>query len=205
MKTRRFLPIIGICGGLLFGFLILTNVAFASLYGRSVYGNCAYGEDCSITLATSGTVTLDVLPTQSGAYSIQGDEVEVTTDSLAGYTLSLEMGSEETNELAGIGGVLESTTATAASPASLSGTSWGFRVDGLAGFGTGPTTPIESQPSSSLTFGGVPLLGSPITLKTTDIDASSGDITDVWYGVRADSAASSGAYTGTVVYTAVAL
>ena len=80
---------------------------------------------------------------------------------------------------------------------------WGYRIDGALGFGAGPTSAITSQPSSSLTFAGVPLLGAPQEIKVTASGAPSGDVTNVWYGIRADISKPSGTYTSTVTYTAI--
>jgi hypothetical protein len=81
---------------------------------------------------------------------------------------------------------------------------WGYRVDGLASFGSGPTTTINSGSVPSTTFAKVP----PSNLAGTQVASSSGAAnpavnTTVWYGVCANSAVPAGSYTVTVTYTAV--
>jgi hypothetical protein len=81
---------------------------------------------------------------------------------------------------------------------------WGYRVDGVAGFGAGPTSSQASGSVPSTSFAGVP----PSNLAGT-IVASSNSIanpavpTTVWYGVCANSSAAAGNYSVVVTYTAV--
>lgn len=207
MRIPRFKQCVLIVFGAFFCLFLALNsrLSEASLYGRGTYGNCTYSEPCSISVATSGTVSLNATPGANSVYSIAGDTVEVTTNSTGGYSLSLNMDSSTENTLVGANDSIAASSGTLGSPVVLALNSWGFRIDGLASFGSGPTAPITSQPSSALTFAGVPLLASPATIKTTATSAPSGDITEIWYGVRADSALESGLYSGAVTYTAVAL
>lgn len=194
--------------GTVLSLLILCSASVqASKYGRGVYGECLYG-GCSITLATSGTVDLSTIPTTGSVYTINNDEVTVTTNSPGGYTLSISSTSDNASSRQLVGpapSVFEPATGTAAVPATLGLNEWGFRVDAQAGFGSGPTTQLANGASSALTFAGLPLLSTPSVLKTTSTSALSGDTTDVWYGIRATTDNPSGTYTQTVLYTAVSL
>lgn len=185
--------------------LLLTPLTLAAPYGTGKYSACTYGEGCNISLSTSGTVDLDVLPTASGVVTIEKDEVTVTTNSSTGFELRLESSSGSENGLINGPNSIGAVSGTAVSPAVLGLNQWGYRVDGLSGFGAGPTGSIQNQPSSSLEFAGLPLLGSPQVIKTTASSAPSGDTTEVWYGVRADMDRPAGSYTATVVYTAIVL
>lgn len=175
----------------------------ASLYGRGIYGACGYSESCTISLMTNGTVDLGVEPTESGVYTIDRDIVEVTTNNPFGYQLLIETESEEENGLVGSSATIPATSGTAGSPSVLSGNQWGLRIDGQGGFGSGPTSAINSQSSSSLTFAGIPMQGNPMLIATYAESALEGFAYDVWYGIRADTSVPSGEYTATVVYTAV--
>lgn len=180
--------------------------AEATPYGRGRYGTCTYNSGgCTISLATSGTVDLTLQPTVSGVYTIDKDEVEVTTNSNDGFTLSLESASPTENALVGSSGSIAASSGTPASPMALALNNWGFRVDNLSGFGVGPTSAVQNQSSSSLTFAGVPLEGSSVTVRSYDDSAPSGVSTDVWYGVGADLTLPADTYTQVVTYTAVAL
>jgi len=183
--------------------LLAPSIVFATNYGAGVYGSCTYNETCTISIATSGTVTLPATTNPSGVVTIDKDIVTVTTNSSGGYTLSLESVSGSSSELVNGGEVIPAISATAGSPATLGLNEWGYRIDGALGFGAGPTSAITSQPSSSLTFAGVPLLGAPQDIKVTASSAPSGDVTNIWYGLRADMSKPAGTYTSTVTYTAV--
>lgn len=183
--------------------LLAPSFALATNYGEGIYGSCTYNETCSISLTTSGTVTLPLTPSPSGAVTIDKDVVNVTTNSGGGYTLRLESVSGTSNNLVNGGEDIPAISATPGSPATLGLNEWGYRIDGALGFGAGPSSAITNQPSSSLTFAGVPLLGSPQNIKITASSAPSGDITNVWYGVRADISKPAGNYSSTVTYTAI--
>lgn len=178
----------------------------AAPYGRGLYGTCNFGEGgCTISLATSDTVALSLTPTATGVYTIDNDAVEVTTNSDDGFTLSIESDAPDSSDLEGDDGVIAPVSGSPASPATLDMNQWGYRVDGMFGFGAGPTSAAQNQSSSSLTFAGLPLSGSPAILATLDESAPAGIVVDVWYGVRGDTSIPSGAYTRTLTYTAVAL
>lgn len=179
----------------------------ALLYGEGTYNQCTYNGDCPISVATTGTVSLPLTPTATGVYTIAKDSVTVTTDNPTGYSLTLE-----TNDDGALGDCLEdgpsaicATSGTTASPAVLDLNSWGFRLDGLGSFGLGPTAALSNGSSSSLTFAAVPKLNSPTVIKSSGVSATTGDVTDVWYGVRVNTTPSDGDYYRTVIYTAVTL
>lgn len=186
------------------GLFIIGGVVSANPYGRGEYGLCNYGDACTISVATLGTVSLSLDPTPSGVFTIDKDQVTVVSNSVDGYTLTLESASGTENSLVGTVDELTAVSGTTASPTTLTGNEWGFRIDSYDGFGAGPTSAITSQSSSSLTFAGVPLNGSPTTIKTTS-SATAGDNTDVWYGARADFGVAPDTYSQTVVYTATTL
>ncbi len=86
----------------------------------------------------------------------------------------------------------------------MSVNTWGYRVDGIGGFGAGPTSAQSSAAiSGSIKFAAVPATGSPNTIKTTTGTASS-DTTSVWYGIAANTTQPNGTYTNSVTYTATA-
>ncbi len=154
-----------------------------------------------ISVTSSGTVTADITPTVSGAQTTSSDTVSVTTNDTAGYTLTLEDTNATTSLTSGANNIL-ATTGTQASPIALVSGRWGYRVDGVGGFGAGPTSSGSSTPIGSVTYAGVPANGSPNTLKTTSSTANA-DITTVWYSVAANATQPTGVYTDIVVYTAL--
>jgi hypothetical protein len=156
-----------------------------------------------ITLLTSsGTVTLDSVPTGAGVQTIASDTVTVSTNDAAGYTLKLNETAASSALVSG-GNSIPATAGTYGTPIAEVANTWGYRVDGLGSFGAGPTSGASSTAIGSAKFAAVPATASPQTLKTTATTASS-DTTTVWYGLAVSTATPSGTYTNSVTYTAVA-
>jgi hypothetical protein len=132
--------------------------AFAIHYGSGLYGACQYGS-CSISIGSATSVAIDVTPTASGSCTIQKDAVAVSTDNSAGYSLSFADNSTNTALTNGQTNI-PATTATQASPTSLTINHWGYRVDGVGGFGAGPTTAQSNVAISTAKFAGVPASNS---------------------------------------------
>lgn len=151
-------------------------------------------------LTSSGTVNINVTPTGAGAQTIASDTVTVSTNNTAGYVLQL---AEATTDTALISGAdtIPASAGTQAAPEVMAVNTWGYRVDGVGGFGVGVTNSAASTAIGAATFAAVPTTGSPDTLKTTATSAAN-DTTVVWYGVAADTTQNDGTYTNTVTYTA---
>lgn len=156
-----------------------------------------------ISMSTSGTVNVDVVPTGAGAQTIAADTVTVSTNDTSGYTLQLEENAASTDLVSG-SYTIPHSSASQGTPLAMSVNTWGYRVDGIGGFGAGPTSGQSSQPiSGTIKFAAVPDSGSPNTIKTTSGTATN-DTTSVWYGVAADTSQQAGTYTNVVKYTATA-
>jgi hypothetical protein len=169
-------------------------------YGSGNYGTCTF-DTCSISISTSGSIDLSATVSPSDVYTIAGDSVTISTGADTGYTLTLASSGAGTSLTSG-GDTVAASGGSPASPTVLAANTWGYRIDGLSGFGAGPTTPVSNAPSSSLTFAGVPANGSPQTIRTTS-DVAAAEITNVWYGLRANLSLPPGTYTGSITYTAV--
>jgi hypothetical protein len=156
----------------------------------------------TITLTSNGTVNLNAIPTGNGVQTIASDTVSVSTNDGSGYTLQLNETNGSTTLTSG-SNTIPATTGTKSSPVAETAESWGYRVDSIGGFGSGPTTSLSNQPIGSLTFAAVPASTSPDTIKTTATTANN-DTTNVWYGIAVDTSVPSGTYTNSVTYTAVA-
>lgn len=150
---------------------------------------------------TSGTVNVDVTPSGACAQTIASDTITVSTNNAAGYNLKLAESTASSDLVSG-GDVIPASAGTQASPVVAAVNTWGYRVDGLGGFGAGPTSAVSNQPIGARTFAAVPATGSPNTLKTTSAPATN-DTTTVWYQVTADTSTPPGTYTNIVLYTAV--
>jgi hypothetical protein len=173
----------------------------STTYGSGSYGDCNYGS-CSITLSSGGAVNIDVTPTQTGTCSIASDIVSVLTDSTAGYTVQLASSTTDTNLVNGAS-TIATSSGTAATPAILTPNAWGWRIDGLSGFGAGPTSAQSNITAPVSGFAGVPASNAaPATIKTSSTAANPAVDTTVWYGLCADTSALNGTYTTQVTYTA---
>lgn len=180
-----------------------------SPYGAGAYGECQYGYEgstCSITISNNGFILdLFITPTQAGSCTIQSDQVSVATYDPAGYTLTL--GDQTTNTKLVNGSYNIATDGgSPASPATLAD-DWGYRVDSLSGFGSGPTSPVTNSGLSSLGFAGIESSGNPAdTIASTSSYNGSPVTTTIWYGVCLDYgvAIPTGLYSSTVIYTATA-
>lgn len=154
-------------------------------------------------LSSSGTVNIGVTPTGSGAQTIASDTVTVSTNDVAGYTLKLAETTASTTLSSG-GNTIPASSGSQASPIAQIANTWGYRVDGVGGFGAGPTSSASNVAiSGSIKFAAIPATASPDTLKTTAATAAN-DTTTVWYGVAANTNQPSGTYTNSVTYTATA-
>ncbi len=151
---------------------------------------------------TSGTVNVDVIPSGAGAQTIASDTITISTNNPTGYTLKIAESTASSDLVSG-GDTIPASAGTQASPVVASANTWGYRVDGVGGFGAGPTSSASNAAiSGSIKFAAVPATGSPNTIKTTSAPASN-DTTTVWYGVAANTSTPPGTYTNIVLYTAV--
>lgn len=185
--------------GLMIGLFVFTSASVSAITETTIISSTI---DSVITLTTNGTVNVDVTPTGSGAQTVANDTATVSTNSSTGYTLQLSTTTATTALESGANSI-PAHTGTQASPTALAANTWGYRVDGVGGFGAGPTSGSSNQPISSATYAGVPSNASPVTLKTTS-GVASNDATDVWYSVAANTTQPSGTYTQSVTYTATA-
>jgi hypothetical protein len=171
-------------------------------YGDGLYGSCTYSS-CGIGLTTNGTISLNVTPNGSTTCSVASDSVAVLTDSSTGYTLTFNDSATISNLTTGTYNI-PTSSGTAASPVALAADTWGYRVDGLSGFGAGPTSGGTNIGIPAVNFAGIPNSTLPAnTLATSASPANPAVTTNVWYGVCADLAIPATTYTSTVLYTAV--
>lgn len=182
--------------------LLFSGIAWAdNNYGAGTYGACQYGS-CSLTLSSSGSVSLDIVPTASGVCTVQSDSVSVLTDNSNGYSLTIG-GAAASSALTNGTSTIAAAPGTFAVPQVLGNNTWGYRVDSTGNFGAGPTTSQSNSSPSALTFAALPTSSqSADTLANTTSPADPAAITTVWYGVCANLATVAGTYTAQVTYTA---
>lgn len=198
MKRQR--GIVGIVAAAMVCFALLGLPVVATDYGSGAYGACQY-QTCSISVASSGTANVPITPGGGTTCTTASDTVTVSTGSSTGYTLQLAA-SDGSNDLTSGSSTISASTGTQSSPTALVANSWGYRVDGVGGFGAGPTTAGVNTAVPTEPFAAVPIAASPDTIASTSSSATN-EATDVWYGVCVDAATPAGTYVDTVTYTAV--
>lgn len=153
-----------------------------------------------ISYSSSGTVTLGAItPTSGGLQSTNDDVVSGDTNDGGGYNVTLQENSASSTAMLSGSNTLPTSAGTTTSPVGLAANTWGWRMDGVAGFGSGPTSTISNASPSSLTYAAIPANASPYTIINTSSAGSSS--TDVWYSAMVNTSQPSGAYSTTVLYT----
>ena len=176
---KKTILILAFCSTL-FSSLALPAVCFAQPYGKGVYGaNVPYGNLTSLSIATSGNISIPITPTTSGTLATGNSVVTVTSTDVMGYKLYIRA-LNDTN-MNNLGALLP--TSGNATPASLAINTWGYNTD------------------ASNNFVGMTL--SDILIRAVGTPVSAGDVTTVTYGINIDLAKPAGNYVTSIVYTAV--
>ena len=194
--------LLGLLASLSLAVMLPSLNAAALNYGQGTYGTCTYNT-CGISITSSNNISVDLTPTSTGSCSINNDNVSVTTDSSTGYSLTLSTNSSS-NSLTNGSSNINSTSGTFNVPVALAINQWGYRVDGVGGFGAGPTTNLSNSnfPLSTVFAGAPSNTGTPTTIINSVSPANPAVITMVWYGVCADTSITSGLYSGQILYSA---
>jgi hypothetical protein len=200
MKLIRKNQKVLLAAAMLVGVVGLPTAAGAATTSTTI--NSAISSVISV-FTSNGTVTANVTPTGAGAQTIASDTLTVSTNNTAGYTLQIA-DSDATTTLTSGSDTIPASSGSQGTPVAQSANTWGYRVDGLGGFGAGPTSGQSSAAiSGTIKFAGMPANSSPNTIKTTATTASN-DTTTVWYGVAANTSQPTGTYSDTITYTATA-
>lgn len=197
MKTNKKLKY-GIMSVLsLASFVILPATGFAATDSEGTTINANIGS--SITIGTSTTVTLNIIPVTGGSQTSAKDTVTISTNNAAGYDVTLA-DSDATTNLVNGGNNITTAATTPSTAAALSNNTWGWHVDGLSSFGSGGA--VESNvTTSSIKYAGMPSSSSPFNIKTSSTTASA-DTVEVWYAAKVDTSKPNGTYSDIVTYTA---
>ncbi len=160
--------------------VLMSGKAYAQPYGQGVYGaDVPYGSETSLSIATSGNVSIQITPDSSGVLGTGDNTVTVTSTDVVGYKLYIR--ALASTDMANGPAVLPASANV--SPAALSVNTWGFNVNG-----------------SPTNFQGISLTDDLI--KTAVGPFTAGDATAVKYGVKIDNAKPAGNYVASIVYTA---
>lgn len=179
---------------------MISTAAFALPYGSGTYGTCQF-DSCSISVSASSDLSLNVTPTSAGVYSTVSDNITVITGSSTGFTLSLQ-DSDTVTDLTSGSNHIANSAGSQATPVTRSMDTWGYRVDGLANFGSGPTSAETNAASSSYTFAGIPASDQTADILKATSSVVNPSTTTIWYGAAVNLTPPGGTYTTTIVYTA---
>ena len=183
------------------GVALAPVMASAAANSANTTINAVLGSTISIT--TSGTVTLNITPVSGGAQTSASDTVTVNTNNSTGYNLAIKDADATLTLTNGVNTIAASSN-TFAAGAALANNTWGWAVaDTTTGIGANnfDTTysVITNATSSSTAWTGI--TASDQVFKNTTGTATN-DATTVWYSAKADTSKPSGTYADTVTYTA---
>lgn len=177
------------------------RVAASNIVGRGPYSDTAEGQVRYITLDAPNSVDIDVAPANGARMSSNLTQVNTKTNSPSGHKLALSMDGTEQKLLNG-SHFISPTSGTFASPIILNGSSWGYRVASVGGFGSGGSVELNVV-TSAHKWAGVPVKATPHVIKTKNTANTTLEQTTVYYGASVDADQRSGSYKATVLYTAI--
>lgn len=160
--------------------ILASSVGYAQPYGKGVYdANVPYGNQTSLSIATNGNINIPITPTIAGVLATGTSTITVTSTDVMGYQLYIR--ALDNTNMNNLGSLLPASANV--SPASLTVNTWGYNTD------------------ASTNFTGITL--NDVLIHSITTPASTGDITNITYGVKLDMAKPAGKYTANIVYTAV--
>ena len=177
------------------------RVAASNIVGRGPYSDTVEGQVRYITLDAPNSVDIDVTPANGARMSSNLTQVNTKTNSPSGHKLALSMDGTEQKLLNG-SHFISPTSGTFASPIILNGSSWGYRVASVGGFGSGGSVELNVV-TSAHKWAGVPVKATPHVIKTKNTANTTLEQTTVYYGASVDADQRSGSYKATVLYTAI--
>lgn len=177
------------------------RVAASNIVGRGPYSDTVEGQVRYITLDAPNSVDIDVTPANGARMSSNLTQVNTKTNSPSGHKLALSMDGTEQKLLNG-SHFISPTSGTFASPIILNGSSWGYRVASVGGFGSGGSVELNVV-TSAHKWAGVPVKATPHVIKTKNTTNTTLEQTTVYYGASVDADQRSGSYKATVLYTAI--
>ena len=152
----------------------------AQPYGKGIYdANVPYGKETSLSIGSSGNVSIQITPTDSATLGTGNSTVTVTSTDVVGYKLYIRSVGTTNME----NGPDSLQTSVNGSPATLVTNTWGYNLNASANF-------VGSSLSDTL-------------IKTASGPFSGGDNTVVTFGVNIDNNKPAGNYNTVVQYTAV--
>ena len=161
------------------------RVAASNIVGRGPYSDTVEGQVRYITLDAPNSVDIGVTPANGARMSSNLTQVNTKTNSPSGHKLALSMDGTEQKLLNG-SHFISPTSGTFASPIILNGSSWGYRVASVGGFGSGGSVELNVV-TSAHKWAGVPVKATPHVIKTKNTANTTLEQTTVYYGASVDA------------------
>ncbi len=159
---------------------IVPSISYAQPYGKGKYNTgVPYGSQTSLSINTNGNISVEIHPTSSGSLSTALSTVTVTSLDVVGYKLYIR--ALTNTYMDNLGSHIPASLN--GSPAALALNTWGYNTDASANF--------------------VGISNSDVLIHSITTPASSGDVTNVTYGITPDLLIPIGKYVASVIYTAV--
>lgn len=175
------------------------RVAAYNMIDQSAFVD-ASGRPAFITLSLPAmSPIISIIPGPAARYSSVLYTPTVETN--ISYSLSMSTDSVDTSLSDGGSNTIAASAGTIGSPITLVADTWGYRIDGAGGFGAGPTTVTNSAASLTGSWAGVPNVLSTDTIATGA--ATNGQSVDIWFAAGTSTSKTPGAYTQTIVLTAI--
>ncbi len=179
-KRQMSIFILGATLTLAVGLILPIGNAWASPFGAGLFGeDVPFGGETTLSISTTGNVSIPVTPTPSGTTATNTSDVTITSTDVVGFKLYIQALSNTSLSNGGS----DVTASANVSPAALATNTWGYNTD------------------ASANFAGITL--APVLIRTGTGPYSSGDTTTITYGLKIDDSLPAGDYVTTVVYTAV--
>ena len=209
-------------GLMVFAFAFATAILSSSQFAPVSDGAATTGVSAQVTsqayyanITSAGTLNIDVTATPEGARAMGVDALTVNTNAANGYKLYISTSSANTGLYKGgdtsVSPYIAQSAGSLTTPVQLAVNTWGYATNkdnASAGSDTGGTagTPGATITKDSAYYVGVPAEGSSNLLYTNSAPTTGVDqqVLSVYYGVNANTGLSSGSYTNTVQYTAIA-
>jgi hypothetical protein len=173
MRIVLIIAVIGIMA-------ITAPTSYATTYGSGAYNAVVpYGGLTTLTISTSGNVSIPMTPGSSATLGTASGTVTVVSTDAVGYKLYIRALSSA-NMTSGANTIPASANGVAAA---LATNTWGYNLDTSTNF-VGMTT-------------------ADVLIRTGTGPFETGDTTTVTYGVKIDQSKAAGSYSTTVIYTAV--
>lgn len=172
---------------LILSLIVIIAIAFvvdftanAAPYGKGLYDeNVPYGGQTALSISAGASVNLSINPSATGTLASASGAVTVTSTDVIGYKLYIRaVGS--TNMVQGAT-IIPASANVSLAPLAIN--TWGYNVNGSSNY--------------------LGILTSDSLLKDANGPFSTGDVTQVYFGLNIDRSKKAGAYSSNVMYTAV--